>query len=233
VIRWTRLRGDAFSLPLRDASVDVVVADPPYEGTKKNKANRGKRGVHAAKVGYVLFLGRAWVHEALRVLKPSGHLYLVVPVRELAAWLEDFGQPEDILSWFAPNAPSMSAFWRRGIGGRAPSWRPILHYQKPPREAIRWPGGFVQPNVITASMIQGGMREALPWPNQLPEQLVRHILTPHSGLVLDLFAGTGTCGQIAASLGLACVSVDMSEQALAITKRRGVTPPMWAAMEAT
>jgi tRNA G10 N-methylase Trm11 len=56
------LHGDARTLPLDDASVDAIVCDPPYG---------------------LSFMGKDWDHgvpgvpfwqEALRVLKPGGHL---------------------------------------------------------------------------------------------------------------------------------------------------------------
>ena len=221
---WQLVLGDAFHLPLRDATVDVVVADPPYEGTA-----RGKRRVPARKVGYIPYSGRGWFPEAWRVLKPGGHLYLVCSIKESREWHLRPQQLVDVICWRAPNAASLAAHWRRGIGGRAPVWQPILHYQKPPRSPIVWPDGFVRENYIEASRIQSNMREALPWPNQLPMRLLLWLLAPHQGLVLDLFSGTGSTGRAATSLGLGVISVDASTSAILLTKRQPIPLPLFPA----
>lgn len=227
------VRADAFSLPFLDDSFDVIIADPPYAGK-----NRGKKGVGYKAAGYIPYRGREWWAEAWRVLKSSGHLYVFSAVRELPEWLTGARAPVvDIIAWVAPNNPSLSAYWRRGIGGRAPAWRPIIHWQKDPKQLIRWPdrgtvihattgtplrgsGPFVDPNFFMTAAIQSNMREAEAWPNQLPVQLLRWLLRPHHGLVLDLFSGTGTTRVAATGLGLNAVSVERSKQALGIISRR-------------
>lgn len=215
------LRADAGHLPLRDACIDVIVADPPYAGR-----NRGKRGISPTKVGYIPFSGRDWFHDAMRVLKPSGHLYLFSAIRELPAWLS-IAIPVDIaywrrtiggrIAWYAPNMPSLMT----------PAWRPIIHYQKEPLLAIEWPGAFVHPDFFQTPAVQSNMREALPWPNQLPLTLLRWLLSPHTGLVLDLFAGTGTTTEAAINLGLTSIAIDASLNSLVIAGRRSATLPMF------
>lgn len=229
------VQADARSLPFADETFDVIVADPPYEGK-----NRGKRRVRAHDVGYVPFSGRKWWDEAWRVLNPSGHLYVFAAIRELPAWLVGARAPTDIIAWFAPNNPSLMAYWRRGIGGRAPAWRPVIHWQKDPRKLIKWDeingpladkrrgtGRWVDPNIFTTPAIQSQMHEAELWPNQLPVALLKWLLRPHSGAsVLDLFSGTGTTRTAAIGLGLDVVSVELSSQALEIIKRRGAQMPV-------
>ena len=90
-----------------------------------------------------------------------------------------------------------------------------------------WPDGFVRENYIEASRIQSNMKEALPWPNQLPINLLLWLLAPHQGLVLDLFSGTGATGRAAISLGLAVVSVDASTSAISLTQRQPIPLPMF------
>ena len=230
------IRGDAFQLPFCGESFTVVVCDPPYDGR-----NRGKKGVGYKQAGYVPFAGRSWWYEAWRVLKPSGHLYVFAAIREQRAWHREIEEPAvDTIAWFAPNSPSVSAFWRRGIGGRAPAWRPILHWQKPPPVPIPWegvyegrlhpitgkqmfsgPGVYVDPNVFVTAAIQSNMHEAEEWPNQLPVKLLTWLLRPHKGaLVLDLFSGTGTTREAAAGLGLRYVSVELAPQAIALIRDR-------------
>ncbi len=185
------------------------------------------------------------------MLAPSGHLYVFCAVRELDEWIaRRQRRPKylDILSWIAPNHPSLSAYWRRRSGGRAPAWRPVIHWQKPPLTSLTWSGIagprvhaltgtplrddgglFVDPNVFLTAAIQSNMHESLPWPNQLPVKLLTWLLRPHPGArVLDLFSGTGTTRVAAIELGLDVVSVELAPTALALLRARpaqmGLTP---------
>lgn len=231
------VRADAFALPFLDESFDVVVADPPYAGK-----NRGKRRVKWSAVGYVPYAGDGWWDDAWRVLRPSGHLYVVCAIRELRRWLGARAPENDIIAWFAPNNPSLMAYWRRGIGGRSSAWRPIIHWQKEPRVPISWDevngplskhvrgfGRYVDPNIFITSAIQSQMREAEVYPNQLPLALLKWLLRPHRGMVLDLFCGTGTTRIACEYLALPCVSVDLNPHAIEILRARpaqlGLTAP--------
>lgn len=235
------VRADAFHLPFQDRSFDIVVCDPPYKGK-----TRGKKGVGYAASGYIPFTGRTWWHEAWRVLRPSGHLYVVAPIRELGVW-HTFAPDAiiDVIAWVAPNTISMSAFWKRGVGGRGITWRPIIHWQREPRTLIKWglPSNwehpltdiplrntdvFVDPNVCIAPLVLRNMQEAEQWPNQLPLKLVRYLLRPHAGdsRVLDLFSGSGTARVAAIGLGMNVVSVDLSPEALRLAERRPAQTPL-------
>jgi DNA modification methylase len=228
---WIRTLASADALPFADGVFDVVMADPPYEA-RSGRRPRGKKRVSPARVGYVEFTGRDWITEAWRVLRPSGCLYVVAAINEIGPWYDAFrkrlGQePDDMIAWHAPNAASLAAYWRRGLGGRAPTWRPVLMAQKPPKKGFVWPDGFVQPNHISVSMVVGNMKEALEWPNQLPEKLLTWLLRPHvGGRVLDLFSGTGTCSFAAISNGSHPVALDVSLRALELGARRRTGPTM-------
>jgi SAM-dependent methyltransferase len=113
----TVLRGDARSIPLPDASVDLVVTSPPY-WKKRDYGVEGQIGQEATAAGYVEQL-MACLREWRRVLRPSGSVFLNIgdtyhrrslaniPARvELAAaddgwlvrnriiWTKDSGMPE-------------------------------------------------------------------------------------------------------------------------------------------
>lgn len=253
-VHWNLFQADAHTLPFRDQTFEVIVADPPYEGTP-----HGKRGMKPSEVGYILYQDRDWFVDAWRVLKPSGHLYLFTMVKEMMKWWEYLAhvkveypaeatsewvykaepdtpiQPVDVVSWYTPNYTVGPARYRIrgssngaviGMAGRAFAWRPILHFQKEPTTPLGWGGGMIAPNVYEAANIQRPMHEAMPWPNQLPERVVRYLLAPHEGLVLDLFSGTCTTAEAASNMGLRSISVDMSSQALGVGRRRVPTMPM-------
>lgn len=211
------VKADANHLPFPDATFDIVVADPPYE-VGKNKTGRGKRGVSVRP--YIGFRGRTWWHEAWRVLRPTGRLYVFCAVTELAAWFAT-APPSDVLAWHAPNAVSIAAKYAKASGRRAYTWRPIIEWRKPDAPKLLHPDGFAHGNSITHSLVTYPARECLPWPNQIPLVVARWLLGPVPGSeVLDLFAGTGTTRIAAEQLGKRAVSVEMSDEAIAINRRR-------------
>lgn len=217
------LLGDAFNLPLADESVDVCIADPPYAGTWK-----GKRGVSVKDSGYVQYAGREWYHEAMRVLKPGGHLYIVCTDKEMLAWLRYAGEPANMIYWHAPNSGSLAMIWQRPQGGRAKTVRPILDYQKPPIVAVpRHPNSQLQSNFVEAASIMSSMKEAVDYPNQLPLKVVKFLLAPHSGVVLDLFSGTGTAAEAASTFGARVISIDRNHKALELGRKRVASQPLF------
>jgi len=213
------VQATAFRLPFPDDTFDIIVADPPYQ-MARHKTGRGKRGYPTT--SYVGFKGREWASEAWRVLKPSGRLYVVCIFRELRTWLNFKGlpAPEDLISWSAPNGVSIN-FWNKRGALRSRCWRPIIEWVKPPKRDLLAVDGLSVPNHVSASLVGYPSKEALPWPNQLPLNLLRYLLAPVPGdLVLDLFAGTGSTRIACEQLGKQAVSVDVSPDAIAINRSR-------------
>jgi site-specific DNA-methyltransferase (adenine-specific) len=70
--------GDAVNLfkSLENDSVDLIVADPPYNLGKDYGNNHDLKGVDE----YIDFTKR-WLTEAKRVLKPNGTIYVFMGVR--------------------------------------------------------------------------------------------------------------------------------------------------------
>ncbi len=75
----TVIRGDAASLPLPDASVDLIVTSPPYfalrsytDGGEHYAGQIGSEGTPAEWVAALVACTAEWV----RVLKPSGSLFV-------------------------------------------------------------------------------------------------------------------------------------------------------------
>ena len=73
-------------------------------------------------------------------------------------------------------------------------------------------------------------REKTGYPTQKPEGVLRRILQPSSrpgDWVLDFFAGSGTTGAVATSLGRRFVLVDENPDALAVMRRRLGDAPVY------
>lgn len=230
------VQADARHLPFADGSFDVVVADPPYEGITRRR-RRKATGLR----GYIPYANRDWWPEAWRVLRPSGSLYVFTIIKEMARWYAEIAEaPVDVIAWVDPGMLGIVALYKGRHRLRSKVWRPILHYVKPPVPRLVWsalggddttvlgkplrrprPPYAVDPNVYTSTSVNSNHRAALPYPNQLPERLLRWLLRPHRGArVLDLFSGTGTTRAAATGLHLEVVSVELNPQALPMIAQR-------------
>lgn len=90
----TILRGDARSLPLADASVDLIVTSPPYwslrsytDGGAHYGGQIGAEPTPAAYIDSLIGCTREWV----RVLKPSGSLWVNLGDKYSGAQAQNFG----------------------------------------------------------------------------------------------------------------------------------------------
>jgi site-specific DNA-methyltransferase (adenine-specific) len=194
-----------------DDTFDALICDPPYcsggvtEAGKGRATHQGLRsetmragrfkwfgGDNMTTAGLV-FLLRSVAVEALRVVKPSGHLMMfcdwrMVPM--LAPALESAG-------WRLRNI----ICWNKGHFGCGTGFRPqhemVLHltHRAPVFHAAN------VGNVITSKRVGRGTQiHPTEKPVDVMEQLIR-VTTPKGGHVLDPFAGSGATGQAALDHG--------------------------------
>jgi DNA modification methylase len=143
--RWGLIHADALEMLTRlpERSVDAIVTDPPY-GIDFREAWDGRDIRRAVRRhGERLSPGKAfarwtqsWAAEALRVLKPGGHMVAFGAPRtfhRLAGGVEDAGlEIRDVLLWmYAQGLPKS----RRLPGGLAtalkPAFEPVLLARRP------------------------------------------------------------------------------------------------------
>jgi DNA modification methylase len=151
---------------LADSSVDAIVTDPPYGIGFMGKAwdgaeitrqyiesstdpdRRGRTG-HAAAAGkYDLSprgmlafqaFSRAWAEQALRVLKPGGHLLCFASTRtyhRMVCGVEEAGfEVRDQCAWAFgsgfPKSRNQKGAWQGWGTALKPAWEPILMARKP------------------------------------------------------------------------------------------------------
>ncbi|HYM31370.1 MAG TPA: site-specific DNA-methyltransferase [Candidatus Cybelea sp.] len=221
------------ALPPR--SVDLVLADPPYNLGKDYGNNRDVR----AWADYESFT-RAWLTEAVRVLKPTGSLYVFMGVRfigRLQLMLEeDFGLLfNGWISWH----------YTQGMGrkrGFSPRHEDILYFTRGadftfnlddvrvPQKYYRRRNNMAGANpgdVWQFSHVHYCSGERRPHPTQKPEALIERILRASSNaddLVLDPFLGSGTTARVAQALGRRCVGIDVNPDYIAMAKARLAEP---------
>jgi site-specific DNA-methyltransferase (adenine-specific) len=182
------------------------------------------------------------LEQAWRVLNNSGTLYVHLDYREAhyAKVLLD--------ALFGRDCFLNEIIWAYDYGGKSKSRWPAKHdtilvYVKDPQnyffnsdEVDREP--YMAPGLVTPEKVALGKlptdvwwhtivsptgKEKTGYPTQKPEGILRRVIQASSrpgDLVLDFFAGSGTTGAVAASLGRHFVLIDQNPQSIAVITER-------------
>jgi len=249
-----------------DGSFELVVIDPPFNTGREQRRRRlktvrdeaggdrtgfgGKR--YRTEVqgelsfadrfdDYHTFLRRRLV-EAVRVLTPTGSLFVHVDPREShyvkvmldellgrecfmneIVWAYDYGArsrrrwstKHDVILWYALDP--RQATYRYDDIDRIPYMAPALVGEEKARR------GKTPTDVWWQTIVSPTGKERTGYPTQKPLAILERIVRVHSNpgeRVLDFFAGSGTTGLAAARHGRSAVLVDRSPEALAVMTRR-------------
>jgi len=209
---------------------------------KKYKTTEVKRlGYLDAFDDYLAFIGPK-LEEAHRLLRKDGTLYFHIDQRE-AHYCKVL-----LDTIFGRDCFLNEVIWAYDYGGRARDRWPQKHdtllvYVKCAghhffdREAVeRIPymaPGLVSPDkrdrgkmptdVWWHTIVPTNGREKTGYPNQKPEGIMRRLIQASSApgeRVLDFFAGSGTTGAVARSLGRRFVLIDINREAVAVMRKR-------------
>jgi len=217
------------SLP--SGSVDLLIADPPYNLGKDYGNNRDLKEWD----DYVLFT-KTWLTEAVRVLKPTASLYVFMGVRfisRLFLVLEDDFKL-NFNGW-------ITWHYTQGMGrknGFSPRHEDILFFTKSSQfvfnlDSVRVPQKYYRErnnmtganpgDVWQFSHVHYCSAEREDHPTQKPEGLIERIIRASSNpgdLVLDPFVGSGTTCRVAAVLERQWIGIDINPDYIAMTKKR-------------
>lgn len=227
------LCGDALALlqGVPDASVDLVVTDPPYNLGK----NYGNNVDLKARDEYEAFT-RAWLTEAVRVLKPTGSLYVFMGVRYIAKLFSMLEEEFHLnfngwITWH----------YTQGMGrktGFSPRHEDILYFTKTDTysfnlEDVRVPQKYYRERNNMAGANPGDVwqfshvhycsAEREKHPTQKPEALLDRIIKASSNpgdVVLDPFVGSGTTCKVAHVLGRRWLGFDINPEYIEMASRR-------------
>lgn len=235
------IEGDAVEVLRRypDESVDLVFADPPYNLDKAYMVYNDERDARA-----YLDWCNAWLNEYVRILKPTGSLYLLNLPRwgmHHAAYLNRRLFFQNWIVWDALSEPR---------GKMMPAHYALLFYTKHPSDftfnydevgSIDARAYCLRSSCIRQRKARGDdEKEPLSdiwWdvhrikhrrdrdyhPCQLPDALMERIIrlsTNPGDVVLDALAGTGTTAVVAAKLGRRYVAIDIDPTYAAITRNK-------------
>ena len=220
-------------------SIDLAFADPPYNLDKMYNSYDDKK-----KESLYLEWCNSWLKEYIRVLKPTGSLYLLnLPKWAIyhANFLNQYLFFQNWIVWDAVSEPR---------GKLVPSHYALLFYTKQPTNFtfnyqkltdIDAPVFCLRQSCIRERKKQG-INTKVPvtdiwWdihrikhkkerdlhPCQLPEKLMERIIllsTNEGDIVLDGLCGTGTTPIVAAKLRRRYVAIDTDEKYVEITKKK-------------
>lgn len=225
--------GDAIQLMkgLRSESVDLIIADPPYN-LGKDYGNESDRKTFDE---YLAFT-RSWLAEASRVLAPTGTIYVFMGVRFIS-YIYDIMDRElglNFNGWIVWH-------YTQGLGktkGFSPRHDDILMFTKSEKftfnlDDIRIPQKYYRErnnmrganpgDVWEFSHVHYSNPNRQPHPTQKPEGIIERMVLASSSqgdLVLDPFAGSGTTLRVCQQLGRRSIGYELSEQYVEQIKKR-------------
>ena len=227
---------------LVDASVDLVIADPPY-GLGKDYGNDSDRRYGE---DYLAF-SRRWIDAVLPKLKSSGSLYVFLSWQhapEVFSYLKARLLMVNEIIWDR-RVPSMGGSTRRfssvhdNIGFFAVSRdyyfdldRIRVAYDAQTKKARsrsifvgkKWLElGYNPKDLWSVSRLHRQDAEREDHPTQKPLEIIERMLlasSPPGGLVLDPFMGSGTAAAAAAMHGRRFIGFELNSDYLAVAKAR-------------
>lgn len=242
----TIYHGDALDVlrsEIPSESVDLVFVDPPYNIGKKfsNFHDKWPSDLEYAKWGY------QWIDECIRILKPTGTMYLMTSTQAMPYFDLYVRERLTILTRIVWSYDSSGVQAKKYYGSM---YEPILHCVKDAnsycfnaddilveaktgakRKLIDYRGEVPKPyntkkvpgNVWDFPRVRYRMDEYEEHPSQKPEALLERIIRASScegDIVLDPFAGTFTTAAVAKALGRKSVSIEAQDEYLKIGLRR-------------
>jgi site-specific DNA-methyltransferase (adenine-specific) len=229
--------GDALSLlaDLPDGSIDLIVADPPYNLGKNYGNNRDSKDFEA----YLRF-SRTWLTQAQRVLSPKGTLYVFMGVRFIS-YVYDLLDRElgmHFNSWICWH-------YTQGMGRRvgfSPRHDDILMFNKSRKFTFNLDDVRVPQKYYRARNNMRGANPGDVWrfshvhycnsnrqahPTQKPEGLVERMVLASSNegeTVLDPFAGSGTTLRVCQQLDRHCIGFELNPDYVTLIQQRLAQP---------
>jgi len=229
--------GDAIDLfqDIKDDSIDLIIADPPYNLGKDYGNNHDLKAFD----DYIDF-SKKWLSQAKRVLKPTGTIYVFMGVKFISYLYNIMDRELNLCfnSWICWH-------YTQGMGktmGFSPRHDDILMFNKTKTyvfnlDAIRIPQKYYR--------AKNNMRGANPgdvWqfshihychenrqnhPTQKPEGLMERMILASSNegdTILDPFFGSGTTLRVCQQLNRKCIGFEMNPEYIELTKNRLIQP---------
>lgn len=216
---------------IKDNSIDLIIADPPYNlgkdyGNKSDSLNFEE---------YIDF-SKNWLRECHRVLKKDGTIYIFIGFRYISYLYQilENDLKMNFINW-------ISWHYTQGIGktkGFSPRHDDILMFSKSKQfkfnlDEVRIPQKYYRKinnmrganpgDVWEVSHIHYCQKNRQPHPTQKPEALVERMVLASSNkedIVLDPFCGSGTTLRVCQQLNRNAIGIEINEEYYTQIKER-------------
>lgn len=229
---------------IKDNSVDLIFADPPY-GIGKDFGNNSD---YFKDIDEYFNWCKQWIDECMRILKENGTMYFMTSTQYMPildryvdekyyvinriVWTYDssgvqskkkFGSLYEPILMITHNSKSNYTFNYNDImvEAKTGATRKLIDYRKTPPQPYntkKVPG-----NVWEFSRVRYKMEEYENHPTQKPESLLERIILASSNekeIVLDPFSGSFTTSAVAIRLGRKAIGIELNEDYYKIGIRR-------------
>jgi len=216
---------------LEASSVDLIVADPPYNLGKNYGNNQDSKGFEE----YLSF-SKKWSTEAHRILKPTGTLYVFMGFRFISYIYHILDRELGMFfnSWIVWH-------YTQGMGrkkGFSPRHDDILMFTKSKRykfnlDSVRVPQKYYRDrnnmrganpgDVWIFSHVHYCNENRQKHPTQKPEGLIERMVlasTDKGDLVVDPFCGSGTTLRVCQQLERDAIGMEINPEYVSMTKDR-------------
>ncbi|MCA9624335.1 MAG: site-specific DNA-methyltransferase [Myxococcales bacterium] len=217
-LKYRLNQGDAVEWLRRlpDASVDLVVTDPPYESLEKHRAvgttTRLKHSKASSNDWFKIFPNARFEElfgEIHRVLKKNTHFYLFCD-QETMFVAKPIGEEVGFRFW----KPLVWDKEKMGMGYHYRArYELILFFEKGKRKL----NNLGIPDILSAPRIHRG------YPTEKPSSVARTLIeqsTQPGAFVIDPFMGSGSTGVAAIEAGRHFAGNDIGAEAVTITRER-------------
>ncbi len=216
---------------IKDNSIDLIIADPPYN-IGKNYGNESDKQDFDEYINF----SKAWLSEAYRVLKKTGTIYVFIGFRFISYIYQILENDlhMSFCNWICWH-------YTQGMGrtkGYSPRHDDILMFTKTTKftfnlDSIRIPQKYYRKinnmrganpgDVWNISHIHYCQENRQQHPTQKPEALMERMILASSNehdMVLDPFSGSGTTLRVCQQLNRSCIGFELNENYVQQIKNR-------------
>ncbi len=216
---------------INDSSVDLIIADPPYNLKKDYGNNKDNKEFEE----YINFT-KKWLQESKRILKKNGTIYIFMGVRFISYLFQILEKDLNLIynSW-------ITWHYTQGMGktkGFSPRHDDILAFNKSDNfnfnlDDIRIPQKFYRQrnnmrganpgDVWEFSHVHYSNPNRQKHPTQKPEGLIERLVlasSNESSLVLDPFFGSGTTARVCQQLNRNFIGIELNPKYKKMTEER-------------
>ena len=209
-----------------DQSVDFIFTDPPYNIGRHSTGNiplpgRAPMNNDVADWDWVDFYPEEWADELVRVLKPTGNLFIFTSYNQLGKWYECLDHRFDtsnFMVWHKTN-PAPKIF----KAGFLNSCEMIFTCWNK-RHTWNFISQKEMHNFIESPICMRPERLSCPkHPAQKPVSILKKIIeiaTNANDIVLDPFMGVGSIGVAALALGRRYIGIEINNEYFKAAKKR-------------